>query len=57
MKTYKMSDKAIAEIVNIIQKGMLEFRDVTEDFRNMKLTISDETNELVPDNTNKESNN
>ena len=57
MKTYKMSDKAIAEIVNIIQKGMLEFRDVTEDFRNMKLTISNETNELVPDNTNKESNN
>ena len=48
MKTYKMSDKAIAEIVNILQRGMLEAKDITTEFRNMELVIDTKNNKLVP---------
>ena len=44
----KLSDEAILEIVKIFQRGVIEFTDVTEDFRNLELRVDTENNVLLP---------
>jgi hypothetical protein len=45
---YKLSDQAIAQIVKLIQLGILTGTDVTDQLRTMSLTIEIDKNKLVP---------
>ena len=46
-KTYKLSDHVIAKIVEILQDGMINQTDITEDFRSMELIVDKKTNKLL----------
>jgi|3_EtaG_2_1085321.scaffolds.fasta_scaffold165074_2 hypothetical protein len=43
-----LSDEAILEFVKIFQRGIIEFTDVTEDFRNLRLLVDTENDILLP---------
>tara|TARA_Y100000034_G_scaffold44266_3_gene54222 strand:+ start:13722 stop:13889 length:168 start_codon:yes stop_codon:yes gene_type:complete len=44
----KLSDEVILEFIKIFQRGIIEFVDVTEDFRNLELLIDQENNIVLP---------
>jgi hypothetical protein len=44
---YKLSDEAIAQMVKLLQMGMLTGTDVADQFRTIELS-SNEENKLVP---------
>ena len=48
MHELKLSDIAIAQIVQLIQMGILTGTDVTDQLRTLKLTVEDGDNRLVP---------
>jgi len=45
---YNLSTKAIAQIVQLIQLGILTGTDVSDQLRTFRMTIDDKTNKLVP---------
>tara|TARA_R110000851_G_scaffold2791_1_gene11294 strand:+ start:520 stop:738 length:219 start_codon:yes stop_codon:yes gene_type:complete len=45
---YKLSTKSIAQIVQLIQLGMLTGTDVSDQLRTFRLNIDEETSSLVP---------
>ena len=45
---YKLADQAIAQIVQLIQLGILTGTDITDQLRTMSLTIDLGNNKLVP---------
>ena len=45
---YKISDKAIAQIVQLFQLGILTGTDVSDQLRTMTLTVNEETQKLDP---------
>jgi hypothetical protein len=45
---HKLSDQAIAQIVQLIQLGILTGTDVTDQLRTMSLVIDADKNQLVP---------
>ena len=45
---YKLSIKAIAQIVQLIQLGILTGTDVSDQLRTFRLSVDEETESLVP---------
>ena len=45
---HKLSDLAIAQIVQLIQLGILTGTDVTDQLRLLQLTVDENSNKLVP---------
>ena len=45
---YKLSTKSIAQIVQLIQLGMLTGTDVSDQLRTFRLCVDEETSSLVP---------
>jgi len=45
---YKLSTNAIAQIVQLIQLGILTGTDVSDQLRTFRLSIDEETQSLVP---------
>jgi len=45
---YKLSDQAIAQIVQLIQLGILTGTDISDQLRTMSLTADTDTDRLVP---------
>ena len=45
---YNLSTKAIAQIVQLIQLGILTGTDISDQLRTFRMTIDDKTNKLVP---------
>ena len=46
--SHKLSDTAIAQIVQLLQLGILTGTDVTDQMRTLRLQIDADTNQLVP---------
>ena len=47
-KTYRLDDSSIAQIVRLIQMGMLTGTDVSDQLRILRLTVEENTDRLVP---------
>lgn len=47
-KHLTLSDETILEFVKIFQRGIIECRDVTKDFRELKLEVDKKSQKLVP---------
>lgn len=47
-KLLTLSDETILEFIKIFQRGIIECVDVTNEFRNLRLTYDDKTKKLVP---------
>ena len=45
---YKLSDTSIAQIVQLLQLGILTGTDITDQLRTMRLSVDDDTGSLVP---------
>ena len=45
---YKLSTRAIAQIVQLIQLGILTGTDVSDQLRTFRLSVDEETQSLVP---------
>ena len=45
---YKLSDTSIAQIVQLLQLGILTGTDITDQIRTMRLSVDKETGSLVP---------
>jgi len=45
---YKLSDAAIAQIVQLLQLGILTGTDVTDQLRILRLTVDEGGNKLIP---------
>ncbi len=45
---YKLSTKSIAQIIQLIQLGMLTGTDVSDQLRTFRLCVDEETSSLVP---------
>lgn len=45
---YKLSDTSIAQIVQLLQLGILTGTDITDQLRTMRLSVDKETGSLVP---------
>ena len=45
---YKLSDAAIAQIVQLLQLGILTGTDVTDQLRILRLTVDEDGNKLIP---------
>ena len=45
---YKLSDTSIAQIVQLLQLGILTVTDITDQLRTMRLSVDDDTGSLVP---------
>ena len=45
---YKLSDAAIAQIVQLLQLGILTGTDVTDQLRILCLTVDEDGNKLIP---------
>ena len=48
MQNLKLSDNAIAKIVQLLQLGILTGTDVTDQLRTLKLSVGEGTDTLVP---------
>lgn len=46
--SHKLSDAAIAQIVQLLQFGMLTGTDVTDQLRTLYLVVDSETSQLIP---------
>jgi len=47
-KNFKLDDSTIAQIVKLIQMGILTGTDVTDQLRTLRLTVDEDTDRLVP---------
>lgn len=45
---FSLSDETILEFVKIFQRGIIECKDVTKDFRSLELRVDEKTKKLVP---------
>ena len=45
-KTFKLSEEALMQVLDILQFGILKQQDVTEHFKNLQFIVKDD--ELVP---------
>ena len=45
---YKLSDTSIAQIVQLMQLGILTGTDVSDQIRTLRLTLDEKTNKLMP---------
>ena len=45
---YKLADTSIAQIVQLIQLGILTGTDISDQMRILSLTVDTDTNKLVP---------
>lgn len=45
---YKLSDMSIAQIVQLMQLGILTGTDVSDQIRTLRLTLDENSNKLVP---------
>ena len=48
-QSYKLSDSSIAQIVQLIQLGILTGTDISDQMRTLRLNLSDDKTSLVPD--------
>ena len=48
MKSYKLDDTTILQIVRLIQMGMLTGTDVADQLRTLELSLKEDTNLLIP---------